>query len=56
MFLMLIHLFNSKLIKNFWFVPLYRQLILYRFPGFLGVYYHQFKFRQKAKTDEAYRP
>ena len=30
-----------------------RQLILYRFLGFLGIHYHQFQCRQKAKTDKA---
>ena len=39
------------LIQNRWtifgFVPLCRQLILYRFLGFLGVHYHQFECRQK---------
>ena len=33
-----------------------RQLILCRFLGFLGIHYHQFGYRQKAKTDEAYQP
>ena len=38
------------------FVSPCRQLILYRFLGFLGIHYHQFECRQKAKTDEAYQP
>ena len=50
-----IYLFNSKKIDNFWFVPLCKQLIMYRFLGFLGIHYHQFEYRQKAKKDEAYQ-
>ena len=38
--------------RFFRFVPPCRQLILYRFLGFLGISYHQFGCRQKAKTDE----
>ena len=38
------------------FVPLNRQLILYRFLGLLGIHSHQFECLQKAKTDEANRP
>ena len=28
---------------------------VYRFIGFIGIHYHQFECRQKAKTDEAYQ-
>ena len=41
---------------NFGLVLLCRHLILYRFLGFLSIQHHQFKYRQKAKTDEAYQP
>ena len=34
------------------FILPYRQLILYRFLGYLSIHYHQFECRQKAKTDE----
>ena len=40
----------------FGFVPMCRQLILYRFPGCWSIHLHQFECHQKAKTDEAYQP
>ena len=46
---------NIFLIQNrptiFGFVLPCRQLIVYRFLGFLGIHYHQFECRQKVKTD-----
>ena len=42
--------------KIFGFVLLCRQLILYRFLGFLGIHYHQFECRYRVKTDGVYKP
>ena len=38
------------------FVPLSRQLIVYRLLGYLSIHPHQFEYRQKEKTNEAYQP
>ena len=67
MFLRLHIFLNQNRSAIFRFAPLCRQLILYRFLGFiirllgfiivtLGIHYHQFKPRLKVKTHEAYQP
>ena len=38
------------------FAPPCKQLILCRSLGLLGIHYHQFRCRQKAKTDVDYQP
>ena len=56
----IIVIFCIFLIQNrttiFGFIPLFRQLILYRVLGYLSIHSHQSDHRQKVKTYEHYLP
>ena len=55
MFLKLKYLFNSKQINNFWICFSVQTINSVSFSRLLKYSYHQSEYRQKAKTDEAYR-